>query len=623
MLAFAVAALMLYSGLFAVAGAFSNDGDKENGNDNDVALGAKNGSVFLADAATGAFTASSAISDDGTLWLWGRNLNITIGGGGVDKYIPTKFGTATDWASISYGEPHILGLKTDGTLWAAGYNNYGQLGLGPIGGTYTMMKVGTDTDWTSITAGSSNSFAIKSDGTLWAAGHNHHGQLGLGDTVDRDTFIQVGTDIDWASVSSNSNQTIAIKTDGSIWSCGQNLYGNLGLGDTVDRDTFIQVGTDIDWASVSAGYEHSLAIKTDGTLWAWGRGQFGRLGIGDNIDHSIPTQVGTANDWASVSAAGVNTFATKTDGTLWAWGQNNYGWLGTEGTMNRYVPTQIGTANDWASVSASPTHTLATKTDCTLWAWGNNNHGQLGLGDTIDRNVPTEVTFFSLTLTTYTVTYDLNGGTGTIPTEAPKVAGATFATASASGLIAPAGKQFKEWNTTAAGTGTAYAAGAIVIMPSSDLTLYAIWQDIPLVTFTVTYNLNGGTGTIPTEAPKGAGYTFAAASASGITPPVGKVFKSWNTAQSGTGTSYATGATVIMPSANLTLYAIWTEEVGGSGDGGTGGSSLSLADIMMVIIVLALIAVGFIALLKRRPIIWISLFCTAAGLTILRLIGGG
>ena len=81
---------------------------------------------------------------------------------------------------------------------------------------------------------------------------------------------------------------------------------------------------------------------------------------------------------------------------------------------------------------------------------------------------------------TYAVTYSPNGGTGTAPTQAHMAANATFAAAAATGLTAPAGKQFKQWNTSSAGTGTAYAPGATVTMPASALTLYAIWEDIPV-----------------------------------------------------------------------------------------------------------------------------------------------
>ncbi len=80
---------------------------------------------------------------------------------------------------------------------------------------------------------------------------------------------------------------------------------------------------------------------------------------------------------------------------------------------------------------------------------------------------------------THTVTYNLNGGSGTPPAQAPVMEGAGFTVAGSGNMIAPLGKRFKEWNTQENGSGTSYAPGAIITMGTSDITLYALWEDIP------------------------------------------------------------------------------------------------------------------------------------------------
>ena len=75
------------------------------------------------------------------------------------------------------------------------------------------------------------------------------------------------------------------------------------------------------------------------------------------------------------------------------------------------------------------------------------------------------------------VTYNANGGSGTAPTEGKKSPGATFLAANNT-FDPPTNKKFKEWNTAANGSGTAYAPGATVTMPAHDLILYAIWRDL-------------------------------------------------------------------------------------------------------------------------------------------------
>ena len=87
-----------------------------------------------------------------------------------------------------------MALKQDGTLWAWGENSYGQLGVGDTTDRSSPTQVGSAHDWAAIAPGGADSYhtlALKKDGTLWAWGFNRFGQLGLGDTSDRLTPTQV------------------------------------------------------------------------------------------------------------------------------------------------------------------------------------------------------------------------------------------------------------------------------------------------------------------------------------------------------------------------------------------------------------------------------------------------
>ena len=98
-----------------------------------------------------------------------------------------QVGTASNWAAAAAGGTHTVALKSDSTLWAWGYNYYGQLGDGtttnPVR-TLAVQKnpvqVGTESNWTALAAGYDHSLAIKSDGSLWAWGDSTYGQLGIG-----------------------------------------------------------------------------------------------------------------------------------------------------------------------------------------------------------------------------------------------------------------------------------------------------------------------------------------------------------------------------------------------------------------------------------------------------------
>jgi alpha-tubulin suppressor-like RCC1 family protein len=152
-----------------------------------------------------------------------------------------------DWRDVvsGPGSAIIMGIRNNGALYAwGGYNSGGQggLGLGLTSGLrHCPTQVGTDTNWKLVTVGNNHCLGIKTDGTLWAWGQNDKGQLGLGTTTDMGYPTQVGTDTNWASVAAGASHTVATKTDGSVWSWGYNLDGELGDGTVVDKHSPVQI----------------------------------------------------------------------------------------------------------------------------------------------------------------------------------------------------------------------------------------------------------------------------------------------------------------------------------------------------------------------------------------------
>jgi len=294
---------------------------------------------------------SLAFKRDGSLWAWGGNHYGQLGLGDTgQRNTPTRVGADKDWKTVKVGAHHSLAVKKDGSLWAWGRNDHGQLGLGDTGQRNTPVRVGADNDWRGgdyLLAGAHHSLAVKTDGSLWAWGANDYGQLGLGDTNGRNTPTRVGEDNNWSESWTDGSHTLAVKTDGSIWAWGRNDYGQLGLGDTGQRNTPTRVGEANDWDSVFAGAYHSLAIKKDKSLWAWGRNEHGQLGLGssDGDPHPTPARVGADNDWSFfLRTSGSYSMVCKPPafpgGNGFAWGRNNFGQLGLGDTNDRNVPTQ-------------------------------------------------------------------------------------------------------------------------------------------------------------------------------------------------------------------------------------------------------------------------------------------
>jgi alpha-tubulin suppressor-like RCC1 family protein len=260
---------------------------------------------------SGGFYHSLAIKSDGTLWAWGYNDYGQLGDGTTSNRLsPVQIGIETNWSSLSSGNWHSLAIKSDGTLWAWGRNDYGQLGDGTTSNRYSPVQIGTSSDWAFVSNGSGHhSLAIKNDGTLWAWGYNYYGQLGNGTTNNISSPVQIGVATNWASVSNGDLNSFAIKSDGTLWAWGYNSYGALGDGTTTHRYAPVQIGTGSNWASVSSGGYHLLAIKNDGTLWTCGNNWFGQLGDGTSTDSYSLIQIGVASNWAFVSGGFYNSIA--------------------------------------------------------------------------------------------------------------------------------------------------------------------------------------------------------------------------------------------------------------------------------------------------------------------------
>jgi len=329
------------------------------------------------------------------LYTWGNNNAGQLGLGNTTNYSsPMQVGSGTKWSAIGGGSDRQgYALQTNGTLWSWGLNQYGQLGLNTANLYYSSPKqVGALTNWLKITSNYGYATAIKTDGTLWSWGYNNYGQLGLNNRTNYSSPMQVGALTNWLNISAGYFYCIATKTDGTLWSWGNNNYGQLGLNNRTFYSSPKQVGSLTNWLSVAAGFYSNLAIKTDGTLWSWGYNSVGALGLNNTTYYSSPKQVGALTNWKTLPNNSQSSAAIKTDGTLWTWGYNGSGQLGLGNKTNYSSPKQVGSLTNWSSIcTGTGQQTLAIKTDGTLWAWGRSVGGILGLGNTTTYSSPKQV----------------------------------------------------------------------------------------------------------------------------------------------------------------------------------------------------------------------------------------
>ena len=285
--------------------------------------------------------------------------------------------------SIAAGYSHALALQSDGTVWAWGADDSGQLGDGTVLPTSAPVAVAGLGGVTAIAAGDAFSLALESDGTVWAWGWNAMGQLGNG-TLDDSTVPRQVPKLDGVvAIAAGAWYALALRSDGTVWAWGDNWVGELGTGKFGGCDAVgcvpARVAGVADVTAIASGYWHALARTADGGLWTWGIGGDGELGNGQTANSAVPVHV--LDGVSAIAGGSVHSLAVRPDG-VWAWGGDYEGELGNGGTDNSSVPRPVAGLGQTLAVGCGGTHSLSVAADGSLWAWGSNWNGELGIGPT-------------------------------------------------------------------------------------------------------------------------------------------------------------------------------------------------------------------------------------------------
>jgi alpha-tubulin suppressor-like RCC1 family protein len=278
---------------------------------------------------------SVAVRTDGTVWTWGDGLELG-NGSTADSTVPVQVPGLAGVTRVSAGFGFDLALRSDGTVWAWGLNFYGQLGDGNSDeSALTPVQVGGLTGVTQIAAGNGFGLALRSDGTVWAWGFNGFGELGDGNTVNVDVPVRIGglsgvTQIAAGASSAMAAQTLVFKGLNlwSVWTWGYNHFGQLGDGTTTEHNTPEQVaGISVPTvAQIAVGGGYSMVLGSDGSLWGWGENADGEVGLGNTSPEWRPAETMFPNSGITSIAAGYShVLALRSDGTVMAWGAGLFG----------------------------------------------------------------------------------------------------------------------------------------------------------------------------------------------------------------------------------------------------------------------------------------------------------
>ena len=294
----------------------------------------------------------------------------------------------------------------DGTVWACGANNYGKLGIGSTETADAFTQVqkaggGTFTNAVSVFAGLYSTFIECADGTLWAAGWNRKGDLGIGENnVDGNVtqFTQVefvdgrpGVGVVSCTDSYSNDQHFVILEDGTVWAAGEQSGGEFGMGEdtqTLHRFTELKKedGTSFNAVAMdSYNPSTTFILCADGTVWAAGQDFNGMFGMGEGAQRlyhftELKKEDGTSFDAVSLAAmygeSSYNVRIVCADGSVWVSGTNNNKELGVpnnRGTFYRYTEAKkTGDVpfDNAVKVFATELGTMILCSDGTVWGAG-------------------------------------------------------------------------------------------------------------------------------------------------------------------------------------------------------------------------------------------------------------
>ena len=365
----------------------------------------------IAQAATGKTGFAVALGKNGTVYTWGNNKYGQLGTGtgfsddDVYSAVPTPVSVQGKVIAVAAGARSAYALTDDGTVYVWGGNNMGQLGLGTETGRKAV--VGTPTPIPQEKFGGSkvkqivctelSAYALTEGGEVYAWGDNDYGQLGTGND-DTGYFTAVPEKLaltGMEKLSARSTNVMAL-SNGKAYVWGQNNFYQLGLGGDGERK-FSSVPTVIELYYSLTGEEESVTAKDilcggitnfviseEGNVYSFGSAGDGQAGF--------PLDAASAN--ANLNLNNMTRPAKITfyqPRSIYDITVNNIEEFMSSSPVDTSSPISLRVTR---GVGSSGNRTFVADENGKVWSWGNNTNGLTASGDVTNCTAPVRATLY-------------------------------------------------------------------------------------------------------------------------------------------------------------------------------------------------------------------------------------
>lgn len=325
-----------------------------------------------------------ALTDTGQVWTWGYNSTVPVRLTSLSQvtsmyasyqkiYFRTSYGTTyytnyywgdytqdislqisdiKAWAMNDYGIEYDLIVKSDGTVWGKGNNNYGHL-AGLASGDYsTFTQLPNLSGMKDVIATYGGAFYLYENGTL-----AYSGGMGYNVSYQQIDNLPLIQDIEYHDGYWPDYAFIVAKdVDGNYHKiyAWQDAEGNNIL--EIQMADFISIGETV--VDYQANRNNEYAVTSSGKVYVKGNNPYGQLGLGHNQVVNGYTLLDD-DTYQYAFLAGANGYAVNTSGQLVGWGYNHRGQLGInkQTTYEKPVTTMFGFIFDYENpkvISQSP-----------------------------------------------------------------------------------------------------------------------------------------------------------------------------------------------------------------------------------------------------------------------------